>query len=57
MFIKVDRNLSFQLYLPQLDIAVIVLQAPSNRLVDLKILMPKVIDVLATISKGEVTID
>ena len=56
VFIKVDRNLSFQLYLLQLDIAVIVLQAPSNRLVDLKILMPKVIDVLATISKGEVTI-
>lgn len=57
MFITVYRNLSFQLYLLQLDIAVIVLQAPSNRLVDWKILMPKVIDVLATISKGEVTID
>lgn len=53
VFVTVDRNLSFQLNLPQFNIAVIVLQAPSNRLVDLKILMPKVIDVLATVSKGE----
>ncbi len=31
VFITVDRNLSFQQNLPQFDIAVIVLQAPSNR--------------------------
>ncbi len=56
VFITVDRNLSFQLNLPQFNIAVIVLQAPSNRLVDLKILMPKVIDSLAIISKKEVRV-
>ena len=33
VFITVDRNLSFQQNIPQFDIAVIVLQAPSNRLV------------------------
>ena len=32
VFITVDRNLSFEQNLPQFDIAVIVLQAPSNRL-------------------------
>lgn len=35
VFITVDRNLSFQQNLPKFDIAVIVLQAPSNRLTDL----------------------
>jgi len=30
VFIAVDRNLSFPQNLPQFDIAVIVLQAPSN---------------------------
>ena len=30
VFITVDRNLSFPQNLPQFDIAVIVLQAPSN---------------------------
>jgi hypothetical protein len=36
VFITVDRNLSFQQNLPQFNMAVIVLQAPSNRLADLK---------------------
>jgi hypothetical protein len=35
-FITVDRNLSFEQNLQQFNIAVIVLQAPSNRLADLK---------------------
>lgn len=55
VFITVDRNLSFQQDLPQFDLAVIVLQAPSNRLADLKPLAPKVIDILATASKGKAT--
>ena len=41
VFITVDRNLSFQQNVPQFDIAVIVLAAPSNRLADLKPLAPK----------------
>jgi hypothetical protein len=42
VFITVDRNLSFQQNLPQFDLTVIVLQAPSNRLTDLKLLVAKV---------------
>ncbi|HAG80364.1 MAG TPA: hypothetical protein DCL61_04135 [Cyanobacteria bacterium UBA12227] len=56
VFITVDRNLSFQQNLPQFDIAVIVLQAPSNRLADLKPLAPKVLAILATTAKGQATL-
>jgi len=56
VFITVDRNLSFQQNLPQFDIAVIVLQAPSNRLADLKPLTPDVLAILATVTKGQATV-
>ncbi len=36
VFVTVDRNLSFQQNLPALSIAVVVLQAKSNRLADLR---------------------
>jgi hypothetical protein len=48
--------LSFQQNLPQFDIAVIVLQAPSNPLADLKPLAPKVLAILAMATRGQVTI-
>ncbi|NJN91163.1 MAG: hypothetical protein HC878_12870 [Leptolyngbyaceae cyanobacterium SL_5_14] len=53
VFITVDRNLSFQQNLSQFKIAVIVLQAPSNRLTDLKLLAPEVAAILATAVKGQ----
>lgn len=56
VFITVDRNLSFQQNLLQFDIAVIVLQAPSNRLADLKLLAPKVLAILDTVAKGKATV-
>lgn len=56
VFITVDRNLSFQQNLPQFNIVVIVLQAPSNRLADLKPLAPKVVAILATAAKGQATV-
>ncbi|QLE55627.1 DUF5615 family PIN-like protein [Nostoc sp. TCL26-01] len=56
VFITVDRNLSFQQNLPQFDIVVIVLQAPSNRLADLKPLAAKILDTLPTAAKGKATI-
>lgn len=56
VFITVDRNLSFQQNLSQFNIAVIVLQAPSNRLADLKPLAPEVLANLATAAKGQATI-
>ncbi len=56
VFITVDRNLSFQQNLPQFNIAVIVLQAPSNRLADLKPLAPEILAILATVVKGQATV-
>ena len=53
VFITVDRNLSFQQNLPKFDIAVLVLQAHSNRLADLKPLAPKVISLLPSLTKGK----
>ena len=41
VFVTVDRNLSFQQHLSQFTIAVIVLQAPTNRLKDLCPLIPQ----------------
>ncbi len=56
IFITVDRNLSFQQNLPQFEIVVIVLHAVSNRLADLQPLAPKILEVLATVTKGTATV-
>ena len=40
VFVTVDRNLSFQQHLPEFTIAVIVLRARTNRLQDLRPLIP-----------------
>ena len=53
VFITVDRNLSFQQNLPNFNMAVIVLHAMSNRLADLKPLVPKILSTLPTLAKGE----
>jgi len=55
VFITVDRNLSFQQNLPKFNIAILVLHAPSNRLADLRPLAPKVLSILPTLVKGEVS--
>ncbi|ASC69457.1 hypothetical protein XM38_003840 [Halomicronema hongdechloris C2206] len=56
VFITVDRNLAFQQNLLQFSIAVIVLQARSNRLADLQPLVPNILAVLPTAPKGEATL-
>lgn len=56
IFITVDRNLSFQQNLPQFNIAVVVLHASSNRLADLKPLVPKVLEILQIATKGQATV-
>ncbi|MGK7946883.1 MAG: DUF5615 family PIN-like protein [Microcystaceae cyanobacterium] len=56
ILITVDKNLPFQQNLPQFDLAIIVLQAKSNRLADLKPLVPKVLELLETVTKGKATI-
>ena len=54
VFVTVDRNLSFQQQLPNFAIAVIILRAPTNRLKDLRLLVPQLMQTLPTVPKGEV---
>ena len=54
VFVTVDRNLFFQQSLPQYTLAVIILQAPTNRLRDLEPLVPKLLGVLPEVPKGQV---
>lgn len=55
VFLTVDRNLSFQQNLPRFSIAVVVLRASSNRLDDLRRLVPKLLQALPTATRGEAT--
>jgi len=54
VFVTVDRNLSFQQNLPAFAIAVIVLRASSNRLPDLKPLVPELLAAILTAKAGAV---
>jgi predicted nuclease of predicted toxin-antitoxin system len=54
-FITVDGNLAFQQNLISFPIAVIVLRAKSNRLSDLKPLVPKLLPTIAKARAGVVT--
>lgn len=54
VFVTVDRNLSFQQNLPAFAIAVIVLRASSNRLADLKPLVPELLACILSAKKGAV---
>jgi predicted nuclease of predicted toxin-antitoxin system len=53
-FVTTDRNLSFQQNLPRFNIAVVVLTAPTNRLSDLRPIIPALLKVLPFVKKGEV---
>lgn len=55
VFITVDRNLSFQQKLISFRIAVIVLCAPTNRLADLRPLVPKLLAALPVAKPGVAT--
>lgn len=57
VFITVDRNLSFQQNLSRFDIAILVLRAQTNKLEDLRPLVPKILTSLAKIKpKQTITI-
>jgi hypothetical protein len=53
-FVTVDRNLSFQVNLPRYNIAVLVLSCRSNRLQDLRDLVPELLGSLPTAKLGDV---
>jgi hypothetical protein len=52
VFVTVDRNLSFQQNLSSFSIAVIVLEAKTNRLADLRPLAPKLPVAIETAHPG-----
>lgn len=56
VFVTVDRNLAFQQSVVALRIAVILLRAKSNRLGDLKPLIPGLLTVLNAAKPGRVVV-
>lgn len=55
IFLTVDRNLSFQQPIYNFEIAVVVMRARNNRLSELKLLVPPLLEILPDAKKGEVT--
>jgi hypothetical protein len=53
--VTTDRNLPFQQDLSRFSIAVIVLRARSNRITDMRRLIPELLDVLPVAQRGGVT--
>ncbi len=53
VFITTDRNLMFQQNLPKYDIAVLVLVAATNRLQNLRPLVPKIQDAINSAQSGK----
>jgi predicted nuclease of predicted toxin-antitoxin system len=56
VFVTVDRNLSYQQNLAAIPIPVIVLRAPTNRLAELRLLVPEVLAAIASAKPGSATI-
>jgi hypothetical protein len=54
VFVTVDRNLFFQQNLTELAIAVVVLQAKTNRLDDIRPLGPELLAAIKAVVPGEV---
>ncbi len=52
VFVTVDRGFTYQQYVVDYDIAVVVLSAPSNRFVDLSPLIPATLTALPTLQPG-----
>ncbi len=53
-FVTVDRNLAFQQNLTLLNITVIILRAPTNRLADLQRLVPGLLSAIAAAKPGPI---
>jgi hypothetical protein len=56
IFLTVDRNLSFQNPIPDFDIGVVVIKCKSNRLDDLRRLVPQVLAAFTSVQKGHVVV-
>jgi hypothetical protein len=55
VFVTVDRNLFFQQNIVSLSIAVVVLRATSNRLADLRPLVPSLLSAIGATPPGSVS--
>ena len=55
VFVTVDRKIPFQQTLSRFSIAVVVLRARSNRVADLRLLIPQLLRILPEAKRGEVT--
>jgi PIN like domain len=56
VFLTVDQNLRYQQNLQAASIVVIMLVAPTNRLADLKPLVPSVLKALAAVQPGQLVV-
>jgi predicted nuclease of predicted toxin-antitoxin system len=54
VFVTTDRNLSFQQNVQGFDIVVVVMTANTNRLADLRPIVPSLLKVLPFLKKGQV---
>ena len=52
-FVTMDRNIEHQQNISRLPFTVLVLRAPSNRLVHLRPLLPAILDALAALVPGQ----
>jgi hypothetical protein len=55
-FITVDSNLAYQQNLSTLPVAVVVLRAPSNKIEDLRPLLPALLATLTVLKPGELRV-
>lgn len=56
VFVTVDRNIGFQQNLTALTITVLILRAPTNRLADLRRLVPNLLTAIADAKPGSAAI-
>ena len=53
-FLTIDKNMVYQQNLQHLRFGVVVLSAPSNRLADLELLVPKILGALQNLQPGQI---
>ena len=53
VLVTMDRNLEFQQNIAEFGVAILVLLAPSNRMVHLRPLVPGILSALQTVQPGE----
>jgi hypothetical protein len=54
MFVTMDRNLPYQLNLQAIGMPVVLVRPKSNRMLDLRPLIPVILDGIARVQPGEV---